>query len=1188
MAILDHVRRLASGTASEPLVLATPPLLRASLLLAIRHAVQAEPYSAFEQASGGAYHDSSWCTWSARPWDARWVASTIASLRATGRNTSIASIARTVALPPRTVERTLATLDATLALSGGVPIPIDDLAVPGYSLRELLGHGAQGSVYRATRERDGTEVALKIVPLRPDTEREPEVMARFHSIRILQVHARGVIASAGAAWFETELCTGSIDDALAETGEPLAVERACRYALQALEGLEYLHDRDFVHRDIKPANLLRRKNDSIVIADLGLTGQFEDHSDVIDGRAGGTARFAPREQLLDAHAASPASDVWSLAATLYFMLTLELPRDEFGGQSELVAARDNPIVSIAERRDDLPGPLVGVIDRALSIDIAQRPRNGREFRRALQAVVEPTEVRRRRALVIGVGGSDGEGGGDAGGTGDGLDSASYNDARRVAQVLRARGFEVDLRLAGQATRAEILDGLDHLIAASSAEDAAVIYYAGFGFLVMSAAAREVVVSGIKTAGSWQAGAAWHGITDRELSLKLTQLTARTRNATLILDCCLAPQMSRDAAIRDLRVRALRPRSLEPALAQHLADLRAQYGDAVEETACGGNPNVVVIAACGPNESAYYQRAGDGSFHGVFTMALLEVLETRADATTSWRALIPPISARCPTQRPRITGPAHRTPFSLVEVDDASRAGVAGNGATSPIAIAGAGWPVALDLPADVRPLLVHQIAEHPGLRVAEPGELGVLATLRLRDGALSLEDAWGPLYPAARVPDDVDTVLDQVATLGIAQSLRDLEQGVFADELDIELGIVAHGEELPLPGHGAALGLGDRVYLKIANRSHRRLFAHVFNIGLQGTIALLTRAAPSGVELAPGGPPFVLGQLPGGRLEGLHLSWPDGLPRTNFPRLDEIIVIITRTALDLTVFEIRPSIARRPGDPRLHDLLSSLHDGRDRARANDELGDHSFYLKRLSFLLHPQDAALGRVRFQVDENPSSQAAASDPDAWISRGIDRVAQRPAAPSDAPGAIAIRLADLIIEDAGALESSEIRLDALICTRAEEPQLGFVTCTDRWSRIANGARLYDRLLYRAAVRDFVDLVLFVSRDSRGSASLAQLFAQRSTSVAFQDAVSALRITRDEIAVPWVTAVGASAVLTHMAFELLTGVAGKTLGLYRTSFGQRDRFSVGRHPSDGMYRARGFSFSLIIEPAAIDPARR
>jgi hypothetical protein len=79
-----------------------------------------------------------------------------------------------------------------------------------------------------------------------------------------------------------------------------------------------------------------------------------------------------------------------MAATLYFLLTLELPREQYAGQSELVAALDNAPLAIRHWAPDLPIALADCIDGALSRDVARRPQDGGAFRRELRRALDPS------------------------------------------------------------------------------------------------------------------------------------------------------------------------------------------------------------------------------------------------------------------------------------------------------------------------------------------------------------------------------------------------------------------------------------------------------------------------------------------------------------------------------------------------------------------------------------------------------------------------------------------------------------------------------------------------------------------------------------------------------------------------------------------------------------------------------
>lgn len=399
LAILYQLRRTQGSVRLQPrvppLALETPPLLRASMTIAMtRPEFDTVSDRGIERAARTVFHDSIWCTWSDRPYDERWVEPTVESLRARDPERDIRSIARTMAVTRRTVERTIDGLDATMPLIGGKRARHEDVRVPGYTLCEVLGRGGQGTVFRARRHSDRRSVAIKVVPLlgapghRERLERELNLQRGLSHSALLGIGACGALPDSEGLWLETELCRGSMLDLVSEADAPLSVDRACRGVLEALDGLAYLHAGGMVHRDIKPSNLLIRDDDSVVIADFGLAKSLFDTGQLTaTGQAAGTVRFAPREQLIDFKRAPPASDVWSMAATLYFLLSLELPRDEYVDQSELDAAMENTIVPLLERCPDVPSPLARCIDRALSLDMDQRPRDGAALRAELAAVL---------------------------------------------------------------------------------------------------------------------------------------------------------------------------------------------------------------------------------------------------------------------------------------------------------------------------------------------------------------------------------------------------------------------------------------------------------------------------------------------------------------------------------------------------------------------------------------------------------------------------------------------------------------------------------------------------------------------------------------------------------------------------------------------------------------------------------
>lgn len=241
----------------------------------------------------------------------------------------------------------------------------------------------------------------------------------------------------------------------------------------------------------------------------------------------------------------------------------------------------------------------------------------------------------------------------------------------MAEMLRARGFVVDVRIGTASTREGILAGYDQLIASARPDQPAVFYYTGHGFY----AYREA------EARPWQglcpsdidAGSAddFRGITAWELSIKQAQLTRRTRNVTVILDCCHASQMSREGAVVGGVARVL-PHPVRVSFSAHLEALRARYGCDVDTVESSGDRNAVRLVACGQGEAAFEYEASPGVYRGAFTEALLHILRGVGDARVSWAAIESAIRTRVfdrfPSQRPSVDGPVRRIVFALDEDD----------------------------------------------------------------------------------------------------------------------------------------------------------------------------------------------------------------------------------------------------------------------------------------------------------------------------------------------------------------------------------------------------------------------------------------------------------------------------------------------------------------------------------------
>ncbi|TMQ21054.1 MAG: caspase family protein [Deltaproteobacteria bacterium] len=512
----------------------------------------------------------------------------------------------------------------------------------------------------------------------------------------------------------------------------------------------------------------------------------------------------------------------------------------------------------------------------------------------------------------------------------------------------------------------------------------------------------------------------------------------------------------------------------------------------------------------------------------------------------------------------------------------------------PVALAAPTHPVVVIAPDTEREAIAAALRVARTLGIATAEEAGTaIAILRLADAQLVIEDPAGPIFPPARYPQDLADAVKNLANLGVARRVRDMvgEHGLSGAGLDISWGVVQSGQEQPMPDHGASLGLHDRIYVKVKNTTGDPRYIHIFNVGVRGKVTLLTRnLAPAGFKLDSNIRELVLGQR-NAKLAGLPLGWPMGLPET-FPRIDSLFVFVTTTPVGLHPLETQDYVVRggrRGPGSKLQDLLAQVQDGLPRA-VTREIGEEpleGFFVQHLSYQLHPRKAAIAdTVTYQVDENPQGRASARSADAWLSIDEARRATELALATPAPEAISIRIGELVVERNRAMFSADVRIDALVCTRSANQPEAYAAHTMRFQGIQDGQRLplQHARIFHGPVRDFVDICLWVSRDTTRDRDLAELFASRAGSEPFRDATTALLTTASVTAAPWIAAVGASAALGRIAYDLILAIEQKTIGLYRTSFLAGERFGVGRHPTEGLYRAQDFSFSLLIDqvPAA------
>ena len=264
-----------------------------------------------------------------------------------------------------------------------------------WQLERLIGIGGMAAVFEAVH-RNGNRVAIKI--LHPDLAGFDEIRERFlaEGYAANRVSHPGVVTvrdegttDDGAVFLVMDLLRGQTLAERLELGRELfSVGEVLEITSQLLDVLVQAHDRGIVHRDIKPENVFLTDERRVRLLDFGIA-RVEARTRTHTTEAGttlGTPAFMPPEQALGRWTELDGrSDLWSLGATMYLLLS-GMPVREHGSITEqLLGAMTRPVPSLGEITS-LPRSVIAVVDRALAFDREDRFPDARSMQLAVRAV----------------------------------------------------------------------------------------------------------------------------------------------------------------------------------------------------------------------------------------------------------------------------------------------------------------------------------------------------------------------------------------------------------------------------------------------------------------------------------------------------------------------------------------------------------------------------------------------------------------------------------------------------------------------------------------------------------------------------------------------------------------------------------------------------------------------------------
>ncbi|MBL4883688.1 MAG: serine/threonine protein kinase [Planctomycetaceae bacterium] len=247
-----------------------------------------------------------------------------------------------------------------------------------FELKEKIGEGGMGLVYKARYVKDDRLFAVKLIPADSNNK---TLIARFEleiaTLKELRhpniVRSFGGVCEDKQRFYAMELVEGgTLWDKIQSHGQ-LPWMKVVEWGRQMCAGLAYAHDKQVVHRDVKPNNFLLTKAGQVKLSDFGLVSVMSEAKLTADGRTLGTVQYMSPEQIRGKPKLTHRSDIYSLGCVFYEMLTGHSPFEGDNPAVILQAHLKKTPASICAVNRDCPVVLEQLVFDMLAKDPEDRP-----------------------------------------------------------------------------------------------------------------------------------------------------------------------------------------------------------------------------------------------------------------------------------------------------------------------------------------------------------------------------------------------------------------------------------------------------------------------------------------------------------------------------------------------------------------------------------------------------------------------------------------------------------------------------------------------------------------------------------------------------------------------------------------------------------------------------------------------